>query len=41
MMTPGILALFDIGGKVNHGDIDIVSWHLFANVEEELDLSLL
>jgi hypothetical protein len=31
----GILDLFDIGGKVNHGDIDIVSWDLF---KEELDL---
>lgn len=29
------LDVFDIGGKVDHGDIDIVSWYLF---EEELDL---
>ena len=34
-MTPGILDIFDIGGEVNHGDIDIVSWDLFT---EELDL---
>lgn len=34
-MAPCILDIFDIGGNVNHGDIDIISWHLF---EEELDL---
>ena len=31
----GILDVFNIGGEVNHGDIDIISWHLF---KEELDL---
>lgn len=34
-MKPGIFDFLDIGGNVNHGDIDIVSWYLF---EEELDL---
>ena len=34
----GILDIFDIGGNVNSGDIDIVSWDLFS---EELDLSVI
>lgn len=28
------LDIFDIGGKVDHGDIDIISRDLFDNVEE-------
>lgn len=35
-MSSGLLDIFDIGGNVNHGDIDIVSWDLFT---EELDFS--
>lgn len=35
------LDVFDIGGKVDHGDIDIVSWDLFDNVEEELDFNFI
>lgn len=28
------LDVFDIGGNADHGDIDIISWDLFDNVEE-------
>lgn len=34
-MAPGILDIFDIGGTVDSGDVEIISWHLF---KEELDL---
>lgn len=37
-MSSGLLDIFDIGGNVDHGDIDIVSWELFT---EELDLSVI
>lgn len=40
-MAPGILDIFDIGGNVDSGDIDIVSWDLFDNVEEELDFNFI
>ena len=36
-----LLDLFDIGGNVDSGDIDIVSWDLFDNVEEELDFNFI
>lgn len=34
-----ILDIFDIGGNVDSGDIDIVSWDLFNEVNKELDFS--